>query len=119
MFRYFRLISVLMILAIATSPALAANCVTSCASKLFMTAVNDVDMSNMPNCHNDTMKKDQFLPNIGHKSCSMGTGCNFSQAIPIDLSSKFTLNNLTSASFTTFKSTEKSADLLPPVKPPA
>lgn len=116
MFRCYRLISVILILAIATGSALAANCVTSYISKSFMTTA---EMSNMPNCHMGSMKKEHSTPNVDHKPCSMGAGCNFSQATPVDLSSKITLNDSTSISFSSFNPTEKSADLSPPIKPPA
>lgn len=118
MLRYIRSISVILILAIAISPAFAANCVASCATKSIMTAVNTEDMSSMPNCHK-AMEKEKSKLNIEHKSCSMGAGCNFSQATPIDLSSKFVFIDLTSISFPRFNSSEKSADLSPPIKPPA
>jgi hypothetical protein len=65
------------------------------------------------------MDKEKSKSNIEHKSCSMGAGCNFSQATPIDLSSKFVFIDLTSISFPKFKSSEKSAELSPPIKPPA
>lgn len=118
MIRYIRSIAVILIIAIATSPAFAANCVASCATKSIMTAVNTDDMSSMPNCHK-AMKQEKSKLNIEHKSCSMGAGCNFSQATPIDLSSKFVFIGLTTTTFPIFNSSEKSADLSPPIKPPA
>jgi hypothetical protein len=119
MLRYIRSISVILILAIATSPAFAANCVTSCATKSIMTSISTGEMSNMPNCHKGSMDNEKSKSNIEHKSCSMGAGCNFSQAAPIDLSSKIVFIDLTSISFLQFNFSEKSADLSPPLKPPA
>jgi hypothetical protein len=84
-----------------------------------MSSANADDMSSMPNCHKASMKKEQSNPNVEHKQCSMGAGCNFSYATPIDLSSKFVLINLASISFPRFNASEKSADLSPPIKPPA
>ncbi len=124
MLRYIRLVSFLLILVIAASPAFAAVCATSCATKSIMSTVNADDMSNMPNCHQVSKEKGKSTPNIEHpniehKSCSMGAGCNFSQATPIALPAKFVHIDLPSSLFLSFDSSAKSADLTPPLKPPA
>jgi len=121
-----------MIMALATSPALAAICATSCASQSVMSTVSAVhsdDMSGMVNCHEGTMNKDKAnkdkaksdtdKSSTEHKSCSMGAGCHFAQATPVDSSSKYALINSTSVAFFLFDSVEKSVNLSPPLKPPA
>ena len=119
MFRYIRLISVILMLAIATSPAFAANCVTLCASQSVISSLHSDDMASMPNCHHSDMKKHASKSNVDHKSCAMGIGCNFAVVAPIDLSSKFALIDFPAVSFPRFNSPEKSVDLSPPLKPPA
>ena len=109
----------MLILVIAASPALAAVCVTSCATKSIMSTVNADDMSNMPHCNKGSMDKGKLKPAIEHKSCSMGIGCNFSQATPIVFPEKFVHIDLPSISFLSFNASAKSADLSPPLKPPA
>jgi hypothetical protein len=73
----------------------------------------------MPNCHNGSMDKEKPKSNTEHKSCSMGAGCNFSQAAPIDLSSKAVFIDFSSILFPQFNLSDKSVDLSPPLKPPA
>lgn len=119
MLRYIRSVSFMLILVIAASPAFAAVCATSCATKSIISTVNADDMSNMPNCHKVSMEKGKPKPNIEHKSCSMGAGCTFPQAAPIALPTKLVHIDLSSTSFLSFNSSAKSADLSPPLKPPA
>ena len=109
----------MLILVIAASPAFAAVCATSCATKSIMSTVNADDMSNMPNCHQGFKEKGKSKPNIEHKSCPMGAGCNFSQVTPITLPAQFVHIDLPSSLFLPFDSSAKSADLTPPLKPPA
>ena len=117
--KFFRTITVIMIMALATSPALAAICATSCASQSVMSTVSAVhsdDMSGMVNCHEASMNKDKAKSDMDkssteHKSCNMGAGCHFAQATPIDSSSKYALINSTSVAFFLFDSVEKSVNL--------
>ena len=134
--KYIRILTVYLIMTLAISPALAANCATSCTSKTVMsslisssiTTVNPDDMSAMVNCHQDLSDKSaaSIHPTDGshdkseshHQSCSMA-GCHFSQATPADIWFKHVLISAISASFPSFESIEKSIDLYPPLKPPA
>lgn len=110
----------ILILALASSPALAAVCATSCASQAVMSALHPSDMSGMKNCHEGSMNKDKSKSNIEHKSCAMGAGCSFTQVIPpIDASSKSVFADSHAISFPRFVPSEKSIDLSPPLKPPA
>jgi hypothetical protein len=130
--KFFRTITVILILALVTSPALAAICATSCASKSMMSTVNSDDMSGMMHCHKGSTHKestgsDKSSPDHSssgqsgteHKSCAMGAGCHFAQATPVDSTSKYTLIDASTIAFPRFDSAEKSVDLSPPLKPPA
>ena len=57
--KFFRSIAVVLILALATSPALAAVCATSCASQAIMSSMHPDNMSGMKNCHEASMNKDK------------------------------------------------------------
>jgi len=108
-----------LILALATSPALAAICATSCASHSIMSSMQVDDMSGMKNCHEGSMKKDEHKSNE-HKSCAMGAGCNFTQVTsPINASQKLVFDDTVRTLFPSFVPSAKSIDLSPPLKPPA
>jgi hypothetical protein len=114
----FRAIAMILILALASSPALAAICATSCASHSIMSSMHADDMSGMKNCHESSMKKDKQQSNQ-HKSCAMGAGCNFTQVTSPITSQKLVFLDTLRASFPSFVPSEKSVDLSPPLKPPA
>ncbi len=124
-----RIITVLLMMTLAVSPALAASCAVSCTSKTVMSALSHDDMSTMKNCHEASNDKSTAQKNsthnhnnqsdASHQSCTMGAGCHSSQATPTDSSSKCALIASTDISFPRFDSTEKSVDLSPPLKPPA
>jgi hypothetical protein len=118
--RFFRSIAAILILALVTTPALAAICATSCASQSILSVIqSDDNMSDMINCHDSSMKKSQTKSSSEHKPCAMGAGCHFTQATPADTASKYAFTDSTSASFPRFTPSEKSVDLSPPLKPPA
>lgn len=118
--KLFRSIAMVLILALATSPALAAVCATSCVSQAVMSSVHPDNMTGMKNCHDASMNKDKTQTSTKHKSCAMGAGCNFTQVTPsVDLSTKEVFAISTAISFPRFASSEKSIDLSPPLKPPA
>lgn len=120
MVRFFRAIAMVLILALASSPALAAHCATSFASESLMTAMHsDGDMSGMTHCQYSAMKKNQSKSSAEHKPCAMGAGCHFAQATPVDSFSKYVFMDATQQSFPRFTPSEKSVDLSPPLKPPA
>ena len=110
----------ILILALVSSPALAAICATSCTSQSVMSALHPSDMSGMKNCHEGSMNKDKSKSSTEHKSCAMGAGCNFTQVTPpFDASSKSVFADMSSISFPKFVPSAKSIDLSPPLKPPA
>ncbi len=116
----FRAIAMILILVLASSPALAAICATSCASQSAMASVHSENMSGMKNCHEGSINKNKSKPSTEHKSCAMGADCHFTQVTsPADLSSKYVFADSTSISFPRFVPFEKSIDLSPPLKPPA
>lgn len=118
--KFFRSIAVILILALASSPALAAICATSCVSQAVMSSLHPDNMSGMKNCHKGTMNKDKTKFDIEHKSCSMSAGCHFTQLTsPIVSSLKYIFIDSTAISFPKFVSSAKSIDLSPPLKPPA
>lgn len=118
--KLFRTVAVLLILVLASSPALAAICATSCASQSIMSSMHSDDMAGMKNCHEGSMGKVKHKSSTEHKSCAMGAGCNFTQVTsPIITSQKLVFDDSVRISFPSFVPSEKSVDLSPPLKPPA
>lgn len=118
--KLFRATAMILILALVSSPVLAAVCATSCVSHAVMSSIQVDDMAGMKNCHQGSMNKDKDKPSSEHKSCAMSAGCNFTQITPpIDTFSKTVFVDSTSVSFPKFVPSAKSADLSPPLKPPA
>lgn len=115
----FRSIAMILILAMASSPALAAICATSCASHSVMSSMHANDMSEMKNCHEGSMGKEKHKSSTEHKSCAMGAGCQFTQVTPIESPAKYTFAASAAIAFPSFVPSEKSVDLSPPLKPPA
>lgn len=115
----FHTLVVFLILVLATSPALAAICATSCASQSVMTSLGSDNMSGMKNCHESSINH-KNKPSAEHKSCAMGAGCHFTQVTPVnDSSMQYVFTELSNISFPRFVPFEKSIDLSPPLKPPA
>ncbi len=117
--KFFRAIAMFLILALATSPALAAICATSCASHSIMSSVHSDSMAGMKNCHKGSMSKDKHKSSSEHKSCAMGAGCQFTQVTPTESPTKYVFAASGAISFPSFAPSEKSIDLSPPLKPPA
>lgn len=117
--RIFRSIAVILILVLGSSPALAAICATSCASNSMMSSVHSAEMAGMQNCHEKQVKDTQHKPINEHKSCAMGSGCHVSQITPIQSPTKDFFVAITAIAFPSFKPSEKSVELSPPLKPPA
>lgn len=118
--KFFRAIAMVLILALASNPALAAVCATSYASKALISSLHSESMPVMKNCHDNSMKKDKSKSNADHKSCTMGAGCHFTQLTsPIASSTKVILVDSTTITFPKFSPFAKSIDLSPPLKPPA
>lgn len=130
--KYIRILTVFLLMTLAISPVLAANCAATCASKTVMSTIsngNDADMSTMMHCHENLTSKPAAdnhhsdshhdKSDASHKSCPMGVGCHFAQATPTNTNIKHVLVTVSVVSFPSFDSTEKSVDLSPPLKPPA
>lgn len=81
MMKYFRSIAMILIIALASSPALAAVCATSCASQTLMSSIQSDSMAGMKDCHQSSINKNKNKnkSNTEHKSCTMGAGCHFTQ----------------------------------------
>lgn len=108
-----------LILVLASSPALAAICATSCASHSVMSSIHSDGMAGMKNCHEGSMSKDKHKSSSEHKTCAMGAGCQFTQVTPIESSAKYVFATSAAILFPSFIPSEKSVDLSPPLKPPA
>ncbi|PPC93673.1 MAG: hypothetical protein CTY33_06970 [Methylotenera sp.] len=117
--KFFREIAMVLILALASSPALAAICATSCASQSIMSSMHSDSMAGMKNCHEGSMSKDKHKSSTEHKSCAMGAGCQFTQVTPIVSPTKYVFTASAAIVFPSFVPSEKSVDLSPPLKPPA
>lgn len=110
----------ILILVLASSPALAAVCATTCASQVLISSLHSDSMAGMKNCHQSSINKDKSKPSAENKSCTMGAGCHFTQLTsPITSSTKTILVYSTTISFPKFVPSAKSIDLSPPLKPPA
>ncbi len=130
--KYIRILTFFLMMTLAISPVLAANCAATCASKTVMSTIsngNDADMSTMMHCHENLISKDvannhhsdshHDKSDASHQTCPMGAGCHFAQATPNNTNVKHVLVTASAVSFLSFDSTEKSVDLSPPLKPPA
>ena len=117
--KFFRAIAMVLILALTSSPALAAICVTSCASHSILSSMHSNDMAGMKNCHEGSIGKDKHKSSTEHKSCAMGVSCQFMQVTSIESPIKYVFATSAATLFPTFVPSEKSVDLSPPLKPPA
>lgn len=130
--KYIRILTVFLMMTLAISPALAANCAATCASKTVMSILsqgNDAKMATMMHCHENLTSKavannhhsdnHHDKSDVSHQTCSMGAGCHFAQATPTNTNFKHVFATASIVLFPSFDSTEKSVDLSPPLKPPA
>lgn len=118
--KYFRAIAVILILALAATPALAAYCATSFASSSVMTSlVNGDGGADTVHCHDDSMNKADAKTHSAHKPCPMGACCHFAQATAIHTLLKHNFNASNKQFFVYFTPFDNSIDLSPPLKPPA
>ncbi|MDI1309303.1 MAG: hypothetical protein PSV17_07705 [Methylotenera sp.] len=117
-----RLISVFLILVLASSPVLASACAISCAlgSMNGSQQIMSMDMSSMDANHCKLMQKssDHHGKQTQHNNCTMA-GCHFSVATTLDLDHQDFSFNDTSKQPIHFNSFGLSADPYPPIKPPA
>ena len=118
--KFIRSIAMMLVLVLASSPALAAICATACAAQSAMSSLQSNDVSEMQHCHEGSMDAHTNNSDTEHKSCAMGAACHFTQVISeADSFSKYVFADSTSTSFPKFVPFEKSIDLSPPLKPPA
>jgi len=115
--KFSRMLAAFLILALASSSALAAVCAASCASLLMQEQVLEMASSSMDmhDCHQADSTQQQ--PETEHQNCTMA-GCHFSQVV-FDNDFKHQIPDLISVLQPVFISTAISADQPPPIKPPA
>lgn len=123
--KFFRIIAAALILAMASGPALAAVCATSCVAGASSMAVAEQDSSAMvgdmaaDHCHQATPEPSKHQPGTEHKGCTMAGGCHFSQAVPLIMTAQIPAANFSNTALPHFSPSEVCADLPPPIKPPA
>lgn len=120
--KFTRLVITLLILTLASGPTFASLCATTCASHTTeVNAANDqADMSGMSSghCHESEPKSNQDQKHSGDMGCVMA-GCHFAQTVlPGDLI-KTVIADFTDVTPIYFNPLGISADLSPPLKPPA
>lgn len=120
--KFIRIIAALLIMVMATTPAMAAVCAIQCAdmgadmaaAKVMM----DKAMMDMPDCHEHSPVPDTDQASHNHKSCNMA-GCHIVQVTPLLDRDKPVFAVVTDTAFQQADSQAISADLSPPIKPPA
>lgn len=118
--KFFRAIALVLMLALTTSPALAAICAISCASQSIMSIGQSSDIATVENCHEESMGQENHQPSTKQDRCPMGAGCHFTQVTsPIIASQKIVFLDSNNLIFPKFVPSAKSVDLSPPLKPPA
>lgn len=106
-----RLLAFALMLLIATTPAVAAVCALQCAGEEVQAAMMD-----MPGCHEHEQNTDQS--DQQHKHCNMA-GCHFSPVALPDMKSQHDFLFPAESSFLRYHPSAFSAELAPPIKPPA
>ena len=121
------MIAVVLILVMTSAPALASVCAMSCAAGEAMATSASVDKHDfaMVSDHCRQMaveasknKSGHHAQAAAHKSCAM-MGCNFSQAAPLTALAQVSILDFVSAPVWDFNPPAFSAELSPPIKPPA
>lgn len=124
--KFIRTIAALLIMVMATTPAMAAACAIQCADmSADMSAdraaakvmVNKV-MMEMPDCHEQPSVPDTDQTSHNHNSCDMA-GCHIVQMAPLLDLDKPVFSVVADTAFPRADSQVISADLSPPIKPPA
>jgi hypothetical protein len=117
-----RSIVVYLILALASSPALAAYCATACATDSINITVL-VDNFCSPLSSHDNQSSETPAQSESSKEdlpCAMGAGCcHLFQATPATVSKEHVALDEVKSRFHRYTPSEKSAVLSPPLKPPA
>ncbi|HEX5538265.1 MAG TPA: hypothetical protein VFX01_00625 [Methylophilaceae bacterium] len=120
-----RLLAIVLILVLSSSPAMAAMCAAKCAGGALMSALHEPDSAagNTATAHCEHMqdahdKSTQHQQHAAHKSCSMA-GCHFSVAVPLLPPAQFAAVQFDNSALPYFGPFAVSAELPPPIKPPA
>lgn len=120
--KFIRIIAALLIMVMATTPAMAAVCAIQCADMGAGMAAADVMMNkvmmDMPDCHEHSSAPDTDKTSHNYKSCNMA-GCHIVQMTPLLDRDKPIFAVATDTAFPRADSQAISADLSPPIKPPA
>ena len=136
--KFSKIIAVLLVCILAISPALAAVCATSCAATETKTSIKPSNehcrMMAVMNQHEnankqslqklalqaDTQHHPQNNPHKtnNHASCGMA-GCNTAQILPLLSAEKVYFAQASSVVLTSYNNFGISADISPPIKPPA
>src|SRR3989338_4335658 len=123
-----RAIATVLIFVMASGPALATVCATSCAAGAMMNSVasaqQDTSSTVGDHCHNGAADSSKHQPgkhqsNSEHKGCTMAAGCQFSLAVLLVPSSQPSFVDFTSTTLPRFDPSAVIPDLPPPLKPPA
>lgn len=119
--KFIRIIATLLIMLMATTPAMAAVCAIQCADRgadmrADMAAAKA--MMDMPDCHGHSPAPDTDNTSHNFKSCNMA-GCHIVHVTPLLDRDKPVFAVATETAFPRTDSQAISADLSPPIKPPA
>ena len=126
--KYIRVLTAFLTMTLGISPVLAANCATTCASKVVMSTMFNANVADMPtimHCHENLTSKTaannqhRDQSDASHQTCPMGAGCYFVQATPVSTNFKYMFATASAVLFPSVDSIEKSVYLSPPQKPPA
>lgn len=111
-----QIISVALIMVLSIGPALSAECNLDCMGET-ISAVQ-TDMQGMEDCNHCPKHEDEEGSDSGHKHCNMA-GCHISSSIGLFTSSVMNFPELQSSLKSHLISRAISAELPPPIKPPA
>jgi hypothetical protein len=114
--KFSRILALALILVLASSQALAAACSTSCQMSNIGIQATSVEIADSDHCHHQKPAQDQHQEQ--HKTCAMA-GCHVSQAAPLGLLATYSTPHFSNTTLPHFVPLAVSADLSPPIKPPA
>src|SRR3989344_3361246 len=128
--KFVRTIAAVLILAMASGPALAAVCAISCAAAdEMMNSVASVHQNASAmtgdHCHRSATDSNKQEPDkhqqsdSENKSCIMAAGCHSPVAVPLVSPLQLPIVDFTSTIHPCFNPSVVCADLPPPLKPPA
>lgn len=123
-----RLMTMLLILILASSPVLASVCSVSCAldqASHLQQGKFEIAMPSMDTGHCEHMQQSQPVQHSNtqdssqqHNHCSMA-GCHFSIAATLELCKQDFMLNIPEHQLLHFNDFRRSAEIPPPIKPPA